>query len=226
MPPLSKYLPLSHQPEFDESDVSGDWRPLIADTLDQVGNLLDGLSASQWDEPSAVSEWSLRDVARHLIWRLDASAATLAGSALRIRVARLLGRGRRFPHELFGSNAFGADAIVSEIRRVATDRRALRGRKHVAEAAVAVVHAYDIAHPLGAHLTLAPLVTGAVALRRALTAPTPIKTVIAHRTLVATDAGWRFGRGAEFSATAEDLILFLYGRCAAPPPAATRPSSR
>jgi uncharacterized protein (TIGR03083 family) len=226
MSPLSQYLPLSRQPEFDESDVSDDWRPLIADTLDQVGVVLNGLSVNQWDTPSAVRGWSIRDVARHLIWRLDASAAALVRSALRIRVARLRGKKRPFPHELFGSDTLGPDAIINEIRRIAGDRRALRGRKHVSEAAVAVVHAYDIAHPLGVHLRLAPLVTGAVALRRALTAPTPIKAVIAHRTVLATDAGWQFGRGAEFSGTAEELILFLYGRCAAPPPTVKRPSSR
>jgi len=62
--------------------------------------------------------------------------------------------------------------------------------------------------------------SGAVALRRALEAPTEIKAVIRGCTLAATDADWSFGHGPVLQGTAAELLLFLYGRSdTAPRPA-------
>jgi hypothetical protein len=83
------------------------------------------------------------------------------------------------------------------------------------------VHGYDIAHPLGLTLAVAPTASGAVALRRSLIAPPGIKAVLHRRTLVATDAHWSVGRGPARPGTAESISLFLFGRGPLPaPPAA------
>lgn len=57
-----------------------------------------------------------------------------------------------------------------------------------------------------------PVTSGAVALARAVSAPLPIRAVIADRTLRASDAEWEFGRGPVLEGTARELVLFLYGR--------------
>lgn len=65
---------------------------------------------------------------------------------------------------------------------------------------------------LGAEPVLSPRASGAVALGRAASAPTPIRAVIAGHTLRASDAGWSFGAGPLLEATAVELLLFLGGR--------------
>ena len=75
------------------------------------------------------------------------------------------------------------------------------------------VYAYlDVCVKLDATPELDPTTSGAVALARAVAAPTPIRAVIAGHSLHATDAGWTFGHGPELQATAVDLLTFLAGR--------------
>ena len=56
-----------------------------------------------------------------------------------------------------------------------------------------------------------PLASGAVALRRATAAPTPIRAVISGHSLHATDAAWTIGHGPVLVGTADELIRFLAG---------------
>ena len=73
---------------------------------------------------------------------------------------------------------------------------------------------------LGAVPELDQTTSGAVALARATSAPTPIRAVIAGHSLRATDAGWSFGRGPDLEATAVELLNFLGGRSLQAPKAA------
>ena len=72
----------------------------------------------------------------------------------------------------------------------------------------------DIGHgtPLGITLHVGPAASGAVALRRSRIAPTGIKPVLRTRKLVATDAGWSVGTGATLERTAQQHLVFLFGR--------------
>ena len=60
-------------------------------------------------------------------------------------------------------------------------------------------------------IAVPPLASGAVALRRAAAAPTPIKAVISGHSLHATDAAWTIGHGPALVGTADQLIRFLAG---------------
>ncbi|MDJ0323079.1 maleylpyruvate isomerase family mycothiol-dependent enzyme [Cryobacterium sp. PH31-AA6] len=213
MPEFAKHLPFSQRPAVDETEAGSDWRAPLAETLTAIADLLAELTPEQWEAPSLCGGWRVRDVAGHLIWRLGSTNRELVRSL-----------GRAMLHGRFVNPNRGMDVVsraaaeaepaelVAELRRIAADRLAGLGRHGVTELTEAVVHGFDIARALDLTLTVAPVVTGAVALRRALIAPTPVKAVLRRRTLVATDALWRVGRGQAFEGTAEDFVLFLFGR--------------
>ena len=73
----------------------------------------------------------------------------------------------------------------------------------------------------GRHIAVDPLAGGAVAVARGLSAPVEIRAVVTARTLVATDAAWRVGRGPELPGTAAGIVLFLFGRGGPPKPGET-----
>ncbi|MFF2370856.1 maleylpyruvate isomerase family mycothiol-dependent enzyme [Agromyces sp. NPDC058110] len=86
--------------------------------------------------------------------------------------------------------------------------------------AEAVIAALDVSASLGVPIPVPERACGAVALRRALEAPTEIKAVTRGRTLAATDAEWSFGHGPVLQGTSAEILLFLYGRSdTAPRPA-------
>jgi uncharacterized protein (TIGR03083 family) len=113
-----------------------------------------------------------------------------------------------------------APAAAPTAAVAADDPRGDTFQNGIGALAEAVVGAIDVAASLGLPLTVPTRASGAVALRRALEAPTEIKAVIRGHSLAATDAGWSFGNGPVLQATAAELLLFLYGRSdTAPRPA-------
>jgi hypothetical protein len=186
VPDFSRYLPLSQRAQVDETGVSNDWRPFVAQRLDRLAALtLDG------DAP--------------------ARGGGTAGSVLNALVARLgASRGRRWAARLgAGSDPVALDdaAVRAELRRFAALRSSGTGPRGVAEL-VAVVAA-ELA--IGGDLALPARISGAVALHLTLAAPLPIRAAIRDRALVASDAGWRFGSGAALEAPAEEILAFLCG---------------
>ncbi len=107
------------------------------------------------------------------------------------------------------ARAFEADAAP----RRGSLARLLRGRRTPLRNLDRAVFAYlSLCARVGAEPVLPRRASGAVALGRAASAPTPIRAVISGHTLRATDAGWSFGAGPVLEATAVELLLFLGGR--------------
>ncbi|MBC7724698.1 MAG: maleylpyruvate isomerase family mycothiol-dependent enzyme [Burkholderiaceae bacterium] len=212
MSDFAQHLPLSQRSAEDESGVTGDWRPLIAECLAHVADLLEPLTAEQWESASLCEGWRVADVAGHLAWRVGTPAGELLTSSVRAVV-----RERVSPRALTTAMAErraanGQAALVAELRAIAGDRAVRRGRRNIGELAEVVIHGYDMATALGIPLEFPARATGAVALARTLLAPARLRAVVRHRTLRATDAGWSVGRGPEIAAPAEALVLFLAGR--------------
>jgi hypothetical protein len=117
------------------------------------------------------------------------------------------------------------DAVASRDDRAAFDNAVAAARRRrrvrVQDLGLALAEAYALG---GAKLRVSPTTSGAVALARALSAPTAIRAVVRGRTMRATDAGWEFGTGPELAGTARKLVLFLYGR--GPVPGVSTPSRR
>ncbi len=207
MSDLGRYLPLSQRPGDDEGDVSGDWRPLIATSTSALADLVSGLTAEQWTHTSQDGRRTVRDVVGATVQRLTATTTQL----VRLRAGIILGQDEE------PGGPVDAAAITTRLRLLAADRAAGRGRRGVGDLAEVVVSGYDIAETTGGAIVLPARATGAVALARMAAAPAPIRSIVAHRTLHATDAGWTIGRGKELAAPACALVLFLYGRTSTVP---------
>jgi uncharacterized protein (TIGR03083 family) len=181
-----------------------------------VADLLDDLSADEWAHPSLCAGWTVRDVAAHLTlqqmgprelfdmlrhWR-GGMHPTIADAARRRAAARDPRR------------------LVAEIRETAARRRRNPGVTPLETLADLLVHAQDIALPLGRSHPVPPEAAAAVT-RRGLTMrmppPLPGSRLMTGLHLVATDISWSYGAGPEVRGPIADLMLIAAGRSVALP---------
>lgn len=211
-----RYLPLSPRSAVDESGVSRDWRGRTADTASLLADRLETVDLAAWSAPSmrprsagtrsdrARDRLPVQEVVEHLVWRLGSS---------RLELVFPSPPEERTPAEL-----------IARLRADALRRRAGAGRKGLGELSAVVTAAFDVTLALGLPSAVDRVSSGAVALGRALTAPTPIRAVLRGHSLTATDAAWTIGAGPELRGTAGELVLWLYGRSTRPEAAPrTRP---
>ena len=189
---MASYFPLSNRPRRDEVDVTSNWSRHRGTVLLDLAALLDGLAAEQWRLPALVAGTTVRDTVADLVWRSTTTRLS------RLRSSRPAGQE---PAEL-----------AAAVRTVATGDLAAASRRRLGELGDAVVAAYEIAAATGHPVTVDPVASGAVALARGLSGPVGIRAVTSERTLVATDAEWRVGRGPELEGTAAAIILYMFGR--------------
>ncbi|WP_150308506.1 maleylpyruvate isomerase family mycothiol-dependent enzyme [Planctomonas psychrotolerans] len=217
---IARFLPLSNAGRastgIPETKVTTSWSTEIATILEQVADLLDGLTPEQWESPSMCDGWTVRDVAGHIVWRIGSSTGTMLRTGFRAYWGHHINPMKAIDDLSVKAAQASYEDLVDRIREIADDKRSSRGRVRIGELIEAVVHAYDISHALKADLALDPRATGAVAVARVVMAPTPIRAVLRARTLTATDAGWTLGSGTPLSGTASTLIMFLFGRKARP----------
>ncbi len=180
---------------------------------------LEALTPEEWVAPSLCREWRVVDVAAHLAWAplLGAGAGAVAMVRHGFSMNRMIARAA------VGWSARGRDAILAQLRDNARSGARPIGMPPVAALADAVVHGLDVRRPLGLPgrvpvAALAPLADFALA------TPWPMSTVVggsarrrvAGVRLVATDTDWSYGTGPEVRASAEALVLVLYGRAPRP----------
>lgn len=176
---------------------------------------LEGLTPAQWEAPSLCTEWRVVDVAAHLAWApvlgVGAGAAALArhGFSMNRMIAR----------SAVGWSGRGRDAIFAQLNDNARAGATPIGMPPVAALADAVVHGLDVRRPLGLPADV-PLRALAPLADFALATPWPMNAVVggsarrrvAGVRLVATDTDWTHGSGPDVQASAEALLLLLYGR--------------
>lgn len=220
MSDIARHLPLSQRDSSGEVAATNDWRPLTIQCLSMITDLLQNLTAEQWEQQSGRPGWLIRDAVGGLAWQLsngrlalarDAAATVVRGGVTRRRFDRL--------QKMRRSNQTDGE-LVATFLRIADARLPHRSERGIRRLTDVVVCGYDIAYPLGTTLPFPPLATGAIAVARSLTAPTRVTAVLGNRTFRAVDAGWSVGRGPEVVATAEDIIRFLFGRAG---PRSSRP---
>lgn len=186
MPDWSRFLPLSTGPSADESGVSNDWRPLVADRLERLAVLAASPSASEEEAASAVS------LLGELVVRLSSSTGQRLATRFGAREA---------------SSPPPPAAIPSTLAALASARRSGQGPHDVAEL-VEVVRA-ELALTSG--IALPDRVSGAVALDRLQRAPLAIRAAVRGRSLAPTDAGWQLGSGVPIQESVEEILRFLLG---------------
>ena len=213
MSEFADHLPLSQRRAFDESRVSGDWRPVTAQCLTSLVEVLRAQPTAMFDSPSLRPGWSVREVTAELIWRADSSSVELA-----VEQVRSVFRDALVPDpDVARLAASSSDQLIGQLRDLASRRADRVGRRGVGDLANVVSRSYEVSRAVHHDLDLPAIATGAVCLARMLSAPLPIRAALAGRSLVATDAGWTVGRGRPILAPAEHHVLFLYGRRASLP---------
>lgn len=210
MSDLGKFLPLSQRGYDDESQVSANWSKQLGGVLLQVAGALDELGTDRLAEPSMRPGLTIGDAVRELIDRLGTPRRE------RIRAAALASFYHR-ASRLGQPKPVLTDAeLAPRVRELAVAAMTAGAHHRIGDLSIAVVTAFDISLATGTRVIIDPVASGAVSLARSLTAPLPIRAVVRGRTLVATDAGWRIGRGKDLPGTASAIVLFLFGRTGVP----------
>ena len=178
-------------------------------------DVLTTLTDDQWRTPSLCSAWTVENVAAHLAWAPVAGPLEMGPAALRagFRTNRLIA------DSAVRWTARGRPAILDQLQRnVESDAKPL-GMPPVAALTDAVVHGLDVRVPLGLHRDVDPeafrlIADWTVGSRWPMTIPVggnPRKRLRGTR-LVATDADWAWGEGAEVREPADLILLRLLGR--------------
>ncbi|SNY28152.1 maleylpyruvate isomerase family mycothiol-dependent enzyme [Paractinoplanes atraurantiacus] len=181
-----------------------------------LADLLDGLTAAEWESPSLCAGWRIRDVAAHV-----ATAPQPPGMAVMLGAA-VRGRGsfNRVNHDMAVRHAARPPGeIVAELRRHASSRRlpAVTNYRNIVPDVLA--HSQDVAIPLGRDLPM-PVAAARAAAERVWTMGWPFwaRRRLRGVRLTATDIDWSVGAGEPVTGPIAALVLLLTGRTEAARP--------
>jgi uncharacterized protein (TIGR03083 family) len=172
---------------------------------DHVADLTD----EQWATPSLCAAWTVRDVVAHLTVTTRLTVPQLVRAAVRAR-----GSFDRMEIDLAAERvaAYTTTELVAQLRESAGSTRRTPGSGPMDPLMDLVIHAQDVARPLGRRYTCPPQVVAAclayVAVNRFMGGPRRLAGV----RLVSTDTGWTLGDGAELRGPDIDLLLVAAGR--------------
>jgi uncharacterized protein (TIGR03083 family) len=182
-------------------------------------DLLKSLTEDQWRTPSLCSAWTVEHVAAHLAWAPVAGPLEMGPAALRagFRTNRLIA------DSAVRWTARGRPAIFDQLRKnVESDAKPF-GMPPVAALTDAVVHGLDVRVPLGLHRDVDPeafrlIADWSVTSRWPMTVPVGgnVRKRLRGTRLVAIDADWAWGEGAEVREPGDMILLRLLGRDPAP----------
>ena len=201
-------------------DEETSWR-VIAEQRLALADLLDGLTADEWDRPSLCTDWRVRDVAAHVAMAPQPPGlAAMLGAAARAR-----GSFNRLNHDLAVRHAARPPGeIVAQLRQHAASRRLPAVTNYRNIVPDVLVHSQDIAVPLGRDLPM-PIAAARAAAERAWEMGWPFWAQRRLRgvRLTATDTDWSVGAGKEVTGPIAALLLLLTGRTATARPHLTGP---
>lgn len=201
-------MPKDHEPAVQATETRS-WI-VVAEQRRAVADLLAGLTEPEWEHPSLCAGWRVRDVAAHIaLAPQPPGPGTMAVEALRAG-----GRFHRLNHDLAVRHAGRpCTDLVAELRRHADSRRLPAVTNYRNILFDVMVHAQDIALPLGRRLPM-PVDAAAAGATRVWTMGWPFWARRRFRgiRLVATDTEWSAGVGDERSGPIEAVLLALTGR--------------
>lgn len=187
---------------------------LVAQERLRAADMLDSLDESQWAVPTLCAEWTVRDMAGHLVVPFSVG---LPGLLLGMAKAR--GSFDRFNERAARDLARKpVPDLVETLRRNAASRFTPPGHPPAAPLTDISVHTRDIARPLGLDVS-APAEVWRVVLDF-LASPRAHPAFVRRGRLDglrlrATDVEWTSGDGPEVGGPAEALALAALGRTAA-----------
>ncbi|KAF0849228.1 maleylpyruvate isomerase family mycothiol-dependent enzyme [Nocardia caishijiensis] len=189
-------------------DLDQYWRT-IADQLRAIAALLAELTDAELDTPSLCAGWRVRDVAAHV-----ALAPQPPGPLAMLReAARARGSFHRLNHDLAVRYADTTPDLATTLAALADSRELPVVTNHRNIHFDVIVHAQDIARPLGRTIEVDPQAC-AVAAQRVWSMGWPFwaRRRLPGLSLVAEDSAWTVGTGPEIRGTTLDLLLLLTAR--------------
>ena len=186
-------------------------RDAIWDCIDSqradLADVLDGLTPQQWTSPSLCDGWKVRDVAAHLTHsHMSPLRAVLEAARSGFRFDPMI---RRLAIE----DSRTQPQIIAALRGMVGSRRKIPGTSDRDPLMDVLVHGQDIAVPLGIDRPMPADAAVEVAnhLWRMRFPMKPARRLKGTR-LVATDADFAAGEGAEVRAPIRDVVMILAGR--------------
>ena len=177
-----------------------------------LARLLDGLSDTEWEQSSLCAGWRVRDVAAHVALAPQVPGlGSMLADAIRAR-----GSFHRLNHDVAVRHAARPTrAIVDELRTYADSRRLPVVTNYRNILFDVLVHAQDIAIPLGRDYPM-PTEAARVGADRVWTMGWPFwaRRRLRGVRLLATDSDWSAGAGVELRGPIGMLLLLLTGRAA------------
>ena len=194
-------------------DREDSWRA-ITDMRLNLADLLEQLNEAEWEHPTLCAGWRVRDVAAHV-----AMAPQVPGfGSMLADAVRARGNFHRLNHDVAVRHADGRSAaqLVAELRRHAASRRLPVVTNYRNILFDVLVHGQDIAVPLQRELAV-PRDAAVAGATRVWTMGWPFwaRRRLPGLRLVADDADWTAGQGAEVSGPIDALLLLLTGRTGA-----------
>ena len=191
-------------------DRDQSWR-VIDDHRTRVADLLDQLDDEEWERPSLCEGWQVRDVGAHL----SQAATTGLGEALRAAVAARGSFDRMIRETAIARGSRPREQIVADLRGIVGSRKLAPSTVWRDPLLDVLVHAQDIARPLGLRFESpveAQVETAEWAWRRRFPF-FPSRRFRGFR-FVADDADWTRGSGTEVRGPVGALLLLSTGRVA------------
>jgi uncharacterized protein (TIGR03083 family) len=188
-----------------------------------LADLLDTLTDQEWETPSLCAGWRVRDVAAHLAMVPNPPSA----GVMLVETVRARGSFHRLNHDIAVRYAQRPPAdLADELRRYAGSRRLPVVTNYRNVLFDILVHAQDIAIPLGHHLSM-PTDAAAAGATRVWRMGWPFwaKRRLHGLALTATDTEWSAGTGERVTGPIEALLLLLTGRTETALPRLTGPGS-
>ena len=170
--------------------------------------LLQNLSASQWDTPSLCSEWRVRDVVGHMVseTKLTIPKVLVGTIASGFRINRFIAADARRRGDV------ALPSLLDDFRTAAKTSTHLRGLSSLSMLDDVIIHSLDIRRPLNEKRNVPEsryvLVANDLWSRRFF----PGQKLFNGLRVEATDAYWSAGDGPTVAGPLEDLILAMSGR--------------
>jgi len=191
--------------------ASGQIDRLIDEQREDLADLLATLTPEQWQTRSLCDEWTVRDVAVHLVqctahWGRFGVEALRSGLRFDVMMSRMARSDRRTPED-----------VVAALRATVGVRRRPPGTAAADPLMDILVHGQDIAVPLGITRTM-PIPAAVIAAERlwGMTFPLNPRRKFAGIEFTATDAEFSAGRGEPVRKPIQDIVLVLAGRPVSP----------
>jgi len=191
-------------------DKDGSWE-IIDQHRRTLADLLAGLSPEQWAARSLCDAWTVRDVAAHM----SQAASTSLGEVLPWLVRSRGDFDRMIRDSAIARARRPTDLIVADLRGIVGSRKLAPTTFWRDPLLDVIVHAQDIARPLGIAVS-APVEPARTAAEWAWQRRFPFFPARRFRglRLVADDVDWARGHGLELHGPVESLLLVSTGRVA------------